>query len=869
MLKKTSSICALLVFLAASLMGQPVVMPQGVQFSYCGTARKVVLAGDFNQWQKNVDVLTKDFSGCWKITKALNPGIFQYKFIINDTLWVSDSSNPKLVQNYNNSGFNSVLTVKQDGTIEFESYQEASRTTMSDDYPKTGKTLYLNIIWHQHQPLYLDPGTDQLQGPWVRTHGTKDYYDMAAMLEKYPSVHVTVNLTSSLLLQLEEYYVERLKPFVNLKTNRVDAKKYRAKFEGKTDPWIDLALKPTEEFTERDKAFLLTETWNAFGISDVMIGRFPEYLRLQDRFRSVGANGLTIQEMREIKFWFYLAYFDPDFLEGRMKLAGGATIDLTDLIGKNPDGTYALKKGVTEVDCNRIISETYKVLSAIIPMHKKLMYRPGTHEGQIEVITTPFYHPILPLIYDSDLAKLCQPTEPMPTRFHFPKDAEAQVAKAVAYYKRLFGVLPTGMWPAEGSVAHDVVSVFGKQGIKWIATDEKILSRSKPAGQPKFYPYAIFADHGSRNSVVTVFRDTELSDKIGFVYQNYRGEEAADDFVRGILNYVPQENEPDRLLTVILDGENAWEWYRQDNDGKEFQNALYRKLSKLADTKQVITVTVTEYLEGNAKRGVQPHKIETLPKLEWLWPGSWINANYDTWIGEDEENRAWEYLLTARKDLGNSGLAQPDPKSVAPKKGTKAFFAYRAWEAMYAAEGSDWFWWYGTDQTAPAGDKPFDIAFIKHLNNVYEFTRKAGGKMPEREFKPIIEDQPIARRASQGTMAQSKNDLVTVRFQCDARDMYVRKSIFVAGNHEMLGNWTPNRIKLHDDGTNGDEKAGDSIWTLEVKFPAGTVVEYKYTNSGAEGSWAPGEEFSSNNRKITVDKLPGETMTIVDRFGKL
>jgi hypothetical protein len=366
-----------------------------------------------------------------------------------------------------------------------------------------------------------------------------------------------------------------------------------------------------------------------------------------------------------------------------------------------------------------------------------------------------------------------------------------------------------------------------------------------------------------------VFRDTELSDKIGFVYQNYRGEDAADDFVRGILNYVPQGNEPDRLLTVILDGENAWEWYRQDNDGKEFQNALYRKLSKLAETKQVVTVTVTEYLEGNAKRGVQPHKIESLPKLEWLWPGSWINANYDTWIGEDEENRAWEYLLTARKDLGNSGLAQPDPKSVAPKKGTKAFFSYRAWESMYAAEGSDWFWWYGTDQTAPAGDKPFDIAYITHLNNVYDFARKAGGKMPVREFKPIIEDQPISRRASQGTMAQSKNDLVTVRFHCDARDMYVRKSIFVAGNHEMLGNWTPNRIKLHDDGTNGDEKAGDSIWTLEVKFPAGTVVEYKYTNSGAEGSWSPGEEFSSINRRITVDKRPGETMIILDRFGEL
>ncbi|MGB2869752.1 MAG: hypothetical protein WBD36_14945, partial [Bacteroidota bacterium] len=131
------------------------------------------------------------------------------------------------------------------------------------------KPLYLNIIWHQHQPLYLDPESDQLQGPWVRTHATKDYYDMAAILERYPDIHFTVNLTSSLLSQLQEYYVDRLKPFVNLRTNRVDAKKYFLGKGTKTDPWIDLALKPTAEFSERDLAYLLTNVWNAFGISAV------------------------------------------------------------------------------------------------------------------------------------------------------------------------------------------------------------------------------------------------------------------------------------------------------------------------------------------------------------------------------------------------------------------------------------------------------------------------------------------------------------------------------------------------------------------------------------------------------------------------
>ncbi|HWP82571.1 MAG TPA: carbohydrate-binding module family 20 domain-containing protein [Bacteroidota bacterium] len=731
------------------------------------------------------------------------------------------------------------------------------------------KPLYLNIIWHQHQPLYLDPGTDQLQGPWVRTHGTKDYYDMVAILERYPKIHFTVNLTSSLLYQLEEYYVNRLKPFVDVKKNRVDAKAYFAEREGKTDPWIDLALKPTSSFTKKDLQFLLHNVWNAFGVSEVMIERFPAYKALRELARQSKGEGLSEQQLREIKFWFYLAYFDPDFLESRQKLANGYVIDLTDLVVKGSNGTYALKKVIDEEDCNRLIAETYKVLANIIPIHKKLMYHPISYKGQIEVITTPFYHPILPLIYDSDLAKLCQPHDPMPPRFHFPEDADAQVAKAVAYYQRMFGQLPTGMWPAEGSVAHDLVPVFARHGIKWIATDEKILARSKPPNQPKYYPYSLSADHASKNVVSIVFRDTELSDKIGFVYQHFKGEDAAQDFVQNVLKYAPQEDEPDRLLTVILDGENAWEWYRYDNDAKEFQNALYRKLTELYEAKQVITVTMTEYIKGNPQRNVPAHPIESMPTLKWLWPGSWINANYDTWIGEDEENRAWEYLLIARQDLEQSGIKPPDPQDPSPKENTKKWYAYRAWESMYAAEGSDWFWWYGTDQSAPAGDKPFDIAYITHLNNVYRFARLAGGRMPQRKFEPIIRDAKVDQRVQQGTMAQSADDLVPVIFRCDARGKEVPKALYIVGNHPSLGNWKPNLVQLFDDGTHGDDQAGDGIWGLELKLPAGIEIQYKYTNSGPEGSWYPGEEFPYHNRSLRIERQDGKPLIVLDKFGTL
>jgi alpha-amylase/alpha-mannosidase (GH57 family) len=846
---------------------QPRVVSNGdVEFIYRGMGRSVVLAGDFNNWSKDADTLSKDERAFFSIVKSLGPGVYQYKFFV-DNEWVLDDGNPAKVLNYDGSSFNSIFTVTEANKIEYQGYSPSEHTSMSDTYPQTGGTLYLNLIWHQHQPLYLDPATDQLQGPWVRTHGTKDYYDMAAILERYPDVHYNVNLTSSLLLQLQEYYVNRLQPFVDVNKDRVDAKKFFAKWKGKTDPWIDLALKPTKNFDSSDINFLLTNIWNAFGVSDVQIARFPEYAALKRKFLAKAK--LSEQEMREVKFWFYLANFDPDFLEQKVRLPHGMAVDLTDIISKDSNGFYRLKKVITEDDCNRIIAETYKVLASIVPIHKKLMYHPNTYKGQIEVVTTPFYHPILPLIFDSDLARVCQPNDSMPNRFNFPHDAYVQVAKAVEYYKRTFGITPQGMWPAEGAVAQEIIPIFGMNGIHWIATDEKILARSKPSNLPEYYPYGVYANHGNKDSIVIVFRDTELSDKIGFTYQNYKGEDAADDFIKNILRHAPKSGEPDRLLTVILDGENAWEWYKLDPDGKEFLNSLYRKLSALFETKQIVTVTMTEYMQGNPKRGVPPHPISSMPRLHWLYPGSWINANYDTWIGEDEENRAWNYLLTARQDLENSSIAQPDPKSPEPREGTKKWFAYRAWEEMYAAEGSDWFWWYGTDQTAPAGDKPFDIAYITHLKNIYTFAKKGGFVLPARNFSPIIieDDSSAAPKVQQGAMAQSRNDSVSVVFQCDARNNYVRKAIYIAGNQASLGNWTPNNIRMYDDGSHGDDVSGDSIWTIELKFPVGTELEYKFTNSGPYGQWSPGEEFPGSNRKVILD---GSRLRVIlkDTFGR-
>jgi hypothetical protein len=278
-----------------------------------------------------------------------------------------------------------------------------------------------------------------------------------------------------------------------------------------------------------------------------------------------------------------------------------------------------------------------------------------------------------------------------------------------------------------------------------------------------------------------------------------------------------------------------------------------------------------EYLQGNAGRKVPAHPVQDQPGMRWLWPGSWINGNYDTWIGEPEENRAWEYLGQARKDLQQSGIPQPDPSMDPPAKASRAWYGYQAWEEMYAAEGSDWFWWYGDDQTAPGGDKPFDTAFLTHLRNMYDFASKAGSPIKARAFEPIIKDASAVSSAvgsGTGAMAQSSGDEQTVLFTCNAKSQQVR-TIYIAGNLPALSSWRPNVVAMYDDGTHGDVKAGDGIWSLQVQIPVGVEVQYKYTNSGEPGSWTPGEEFPAQHRTFALQKKSATPVIIEDIFGKL
>ena len=620
------------------------------------------------------------------------------------------------------------------------------------------RTVYLHLLFHQHQPTYEDPIAGQLTSPWVRKHATKDYYDMASRLLPYKDVHLTMNLTAVLLKQLQDYYVKRMAPYIDTKANSVDAAAFLAKWKGRTDPWIDLLLEPTptpQTATKKQLGLLYADPWSCVSTAPVLMKRFPDYAALRDKNPAT----LTQQDYLGLKIWFEIAWMDPDFLKGKVELATGDVVDLTDVIAAKADGTFALKVPLSEALANRIVAEEFKIMKATVPIHKQMAYRPedgaaGKPTGQIELTTTPFYHPILPLVHNSNLMGPGQPFDPKPAQpYSFPSDAAAHVGRAVAYFEELFGYKPLGMWPGEGSVAEEVVQHFVKYGVVWVATDQQVLEKSGqfPGGAP-VSPFQVDADTapgnaGSDGDVLGVFfRNTNQSNDIGFKYQGLSGEDAANDLIKNVTSQAPTFGAPDRVITLILDGENAWETFAVEHDGVGFFDKLYSKLMALQSSGEIISVTGSEYLLGNKARNVPPHPVAKLPELEPLFPGSWIGGNFSIWIGEGEENAAWGYLLQARLHLQQSGLAQPDPLLPAPAAGGSVDAeAWSAWDEFYAAEGSDWFWWYGADMTSPSNDdSPFDQAFRTHIAGMYKHMNaalKMQGKaeIPMPDFKPLIQ----------------------------------------------------------------------------------------------------------------------------------
>jgi alpha-amylase/alpha-mannosidase (GH57 family) len=542
--------------------------------------------------------------------------------------------------------------------------------------------IALTFLWHQHQPYYPDDVAGDNPMPWVRLHGVKDYYGMALHLLEFPELRATINLVPSLLVQLEAY------------TQR-----------GATDRFLEATRIPADSLSEADSLFLLDHFFMAN--AEHMILPRPRYAELYYR-RAAGRNTarealrrFQSRDLRDLQVWFNLAWTHPLAFEHDEALRGLA----------------AKGRHFSEEDKALLLQRHLDILRQVLPLHRKL-----AESGQVELTTTPFYHPILPLLLDKKLAREALPEVKLPRHAGgYPEDAAVHVRRAVEFHTHTFGSPPRGMWPAEGSVCQPMLPLLAQHGVRWIATDEEVLGGSTHGAvgrdgkghvrnpEQLYRPYKVREGDAELG---IVFRDHALSDLIGFHYQRNDPAAAAEHFM-GCLHGIGQvvhTPEP-ALVSVILDGENCWEHY--PGGGVPFLRALYERCVR---TPGVKTMTVGEYLEHHPPRETLPH----------LFAGSWINHNFAIWVGHEEDNTAWDALHRTREHLLRR---QRDG-------GRPAELLQKAWEEIYIAEGSDWFWWFGDDHSS-AQDALFDYLFRKHLQNVYLVL----GEEP-----PADLSRPISRR---------------------------------------------------------------------------------------------------------------------------
>jgi alpha-amylase/alpha-mannosidase (GH57 family) len=427
-----------------------------------------------------------------------------------------------------------------------------------------------------------------------------------------------------------------------------------------------------------------------------MIGPYPRYLSLLlKRGKNIVEDELPViaqmfktAEWRDLQIWSNIVWIDPIFRD-----------DVKDLFEKG--------KNFKEEDKERVITLERKIIGSIFNEYKK-----AADLGQIEITTSPLYHPILPLLMNSELAKVSNPNLDIPFQFKHPEDAEIQLVKGIETFEAIFGRKPQGIWPSEGSVCEELMPMFAKLGIRWIATDEEILARSLrrslyrhgngvPSSPELLYKPWKYKD------INMIFRDHVISDLIGFTYYNWDQGEAANDFVeriKRISNELPSFD--NFIIPIILDGENAWEAYA--NDGTDFFRSLYGELAK----QNIPTTTVSGFLE---KHGVK----NDLPSV---FPGSWIGANFDIWIGQPEDHVGWKIVADVRKKLVEKNVTDAE-----------------IWNKFYTLEGSDWFWWFGSGHIS-ATTEVFDELFRLTAIWIYQ---KIGEEPPAELYSSIQQKAEI------------------------------------------------------------------------------------------------------------------------------
>jgi alpha-amylase/alpha-mannosidase (GH57 family) len=513
-----------------------------------------------------------------------------------------------------------------------------------------------------HQPLYRLRGETSCFMPWVRLHALRSYYDMVRVLEEFPGARVTINLVPVLLEQIRAYE------------------------EGGTDLFWEAAARPAGDLDEGERAFLFDHFFCAH--PERMIGELPRFADLfarRERARRLRGPAEAWREFKEADFRDLQALFDLSWFGFK------AQEEFPELRSLRHRGGPYTQDNIREI--HRI---ERLVLGRIRPL-----YREAAAQGRIEISTSPYAHPILPLLIDTEAAREALPRLPALPRLGVPEDARAQVEQALGAVERDVGVRPVGMWPSEGAVSQAVVEMLGSVGVAWAASDEEVLLRSDREGAADASrPWRLGADGGGP---AMVFRDHVLSDRIGFSYAGIDPKAAAQGFLAEALSRSRQRGQAEGgLLLIALDGENPWESYPRA--GADFLRALYGALSIDPSFR---CVTVSEAIASVPRHGT----------VRRLHAGSWIRADLGTWIGGPEKNRAWTVLAKVRHELAAALRDEGKPRQARDE----------AWASLRAAEGSDWFWWLD-DQFTTAYRAQFDEIFRGHLRQACE---AVGHAVPE------------------------------------------------------------------------------------------------------------------------------------------
>ena len=481
----------------------------------------------------------------------------------------------------------------------------------------------VSFLWHMHQPFYKDVLGNSYVMPWAYLHATKDYLGMVELSGEFPDVHQNFNLVPSLILQVDEY----------------------ARGEAR-DSLFDLAFTPAEALDDAGRALVVQKFFPV--PVRTMVEPYPRYAELLSRRHEA----FSIQELRDIQVWWTLAWMD----EGRRPAA---------LVEKGSNFSAADQQAL-----QALVIDTIR---AVVPA-----YRRHQDAGGIEISTTPFYHPILPLLINSRVDDASVPVD-----VRFPEDAQEQLRRARTFITERFGRAPRGLWPSEGSVSEAMAAMVAAAGFEWMATDEGILEKSgvHVYDQDRWKLYRPYR----RDAMTIFFRDRTLSDLIGFHYMHGAARDSAGDLVRR-LREVPEGAH----VSIILDGENPWDYY--PGSGRDFLRYVFDGI-RAEPALQAVTLS-----EAHDRLKPEP--------LNWLAPGSWASANFGIWMGHPEDFEAWEWIVRARATL------------MSRKADVTEEQWNQAYEELLVAEGSDWMWWFGSDFSSES-DEIFDSLFRRHISNIY------------------------------------------------------------------------------------------------------------------------------------------------------